>query len=400
MEHVLNILTVAQLNGYLKELFEIDPILQSIWLHGEVSNRTLSSAGHLYFTLKDGAAQIRCVAFKGQISRTNLLIPDNGDAIFAHGRISIYEAQGAYQLYVDVIQPEGTGALHLQFEELRARLEAEGLFETARKRPLPSFPKRIGVVTSPTGAAIRDIISILGRRYPLGELIVAPATVQGDGAAESVCQGIAALNDWADVDVIIVARGGGSLEELWAFNEEPVARAIYASRIPIVSGVGHETDVTIADLVADLRAPTPSAAAELISPDLQDYQAQVETWNNELADLVNDQIEAFRYQTSTLEARLYRSSPSRNLALSRQRVDDYARLAASALSNQLRLYRERVNGQELRLGSLSPLAVLQRGYSICWNERTGQIVSTVNQANSGDALRIRVSDGSFEANVD
>jgi exodeoxyribonuclease VII large subunit len=246
---------------------------------------------------------------------------------------------------------------------------------------------------------VRDIISILARRYPLGEVIVAPATVQGDGAAESICQGIAALNDWADVDVIIVARGGGSLEELWAFNEEPVARAIYASRIPIVSGVGHETDVTIADLVADLRAPTPSAAAELISPNLEDYQAQVALWNRALTEIVNDQIEDFQHQISLLEARMFRSSPSRSLALSRQRVDDYARIAASALQNQLRIYRERINGQEMRLGSLSPLAVLQRGYSICWNERTGQIVNSVEQVTAGDSLRIRVSDGNVEANA-
>ena len=396
----MHILSVAQLNGYLKEVFETDELLQNVWIHGEVSNRSLSPAGHLYFTLKDGQSQIRCVAFRGQIARTGLRIPCNGDAVLAHGRVSIYEVQGVYQLAHDLLQPAGTGLLHRQFEELRARLEAEGLFDETRKRPLPAFPKIIGVVTSPTGAVIRDIISVLRRRYPLAELILAPATVQGDGAAASICQALRALNDWTDVDVIIVARGGGSLEELWPFNEESVARAIYASRVPVVSAIGHETDYTIADFVADLRAPTPSAAAELVSRDYRECQAQVRRWQERLVAIVLGQIQDNRHRLERVEASLKRASPGNALRQSRQRIDDLARMALRSVDSLLTLNRERISGLEMRLSALNPTAVLRRGYSICWHENTGRVVSQVAQVASGDALQVQVSDGVFGARAE
>lgn len=394
------VFSVAQLNGYLKELLECDPVLQSVWVQGEVSNCSLSPAGHLYFTLKDSRSQIRCVAFRSQIGRRGLRVPNNGEAVVVHGRVSIYEVQGSYQLYVDLIQPEGVGLLHLRFEELRARLEAEGLFDPARKRPLPAFPKRVGVVTSPTGAVIRDIISILQRRYPLAELVLAPANVQGDGAADSICLALQALNECGEVDVIIVARGGGSLEELWAFNEERVARAIYASKVPVVSGVGHETDYTIADLAADVRAPTPSAAAELVSPDCRECEAQVRRCQEQLIGLALAQVEDRRAGLERAVANLRRASPANTLARSRQRVDDLARTAAYSVRSLLALHRERVNGQEMRLGSLNPMAVLRRGYSICWHQASGRIITSISHVSSRDALRLQVSDGSFTATAD
>lgn len=394
------VLSVGQLNTYLKELFETDEMLQDVWIQGEVSNCSFSPAGHLYFTLKDGQSQIRCVAFRGQVGRAGLQAPTRGQAVLAHGRVSIYEAQGQYQLYVDLLQPQGTGLLHLQFELLRARLEAEGLFDSARKRSLPAFPKRVGVVTSPTGAVIRDIISVLRRRYPLAEMILAPTVVQGDEAASSICLALQALNEWNEVDVIIVARGGGSLEDLWPFNEEKVARAIYASRVPVVSGVGHETDHTIADLVADVRAPTPSAAAEIISPDYRECQAQTQRWREQLVDIVQEQTEQHREQVERLLTRLQHKSPAAGLARSRQRIDDLARIAVGSVENQLALHREQINSQVMRLGSLNPMAVLARGYSICRHQDTGQLIRTVSDVNSGDPLSLWVSDGVFTARAD
>ena len=264
----MEVYTVSSITTYLRELLETDPHLADIWVSGEVSNLTRSTAGHLYFTLKDSDSQLRCVFFRGATLQRDLAsMVESGAQVVAHGRISLYEVRGDLQFYVDFVQPEGVGVLAMEFERLKARLEQEGLFEQSRKRPLPQFPQRIGVVTSPTGAVFHDICSILARRWPLAEIVLAPSAVQGPEAVRGIVAGIAALNDEPDMDVIIVARGGGSLEELWAFNEEAVARAIYASHAPVVSAVGHETDYTIADYVADVRAPTPSTAAELVAPD-------------------------------------------------------------------------------------------------------------------------------------
>src|SRR5215210_2357791 len=262
----MNILTVSQLNAYLREALDADEILQDLWVEGEISNLSRPASGHWYFTLKEGDAQIRAACWKSYVARIPTL-PTNGDAVLAHGRVSFYEAGGQLQLYVDMIRPAGVGLLHARFEELKARLDAEGLFDPSRKRELPPLPRRIGLVTSPSGAALRDILNVLGRRYPLAEVLLSGCQVQGDGAAETIVEALFALYD-QDVDVIIVARGGGSIEDLWAFNEEIVARAVFASPVPIISGVGHETDTTIIDYVADLRAPTPSAAAELAAPDI------------------------------------------------------------------------------------------------------------------------------------
>jgi exodeoxyribonuclease VII large subunit len=393
----VEIYTISAVTRYVKDLLEADPALQDLWLEGEVSNFVVSAAGHAYFTLKDAASQLRCVLFRSRLAALGGYRPANGTAVIAHGRLSLYEAQGSYQLYVDLLQPEGVGALHLQFELLRSRLEQEGLFDATRKRPLPRFPGRIGVVTSPTGAVLHDIVTVLRRRYPLAELVVAPTLVQGEAAAPRICEAIAALDEYGEVDVMIVARGGGSLEELWPFNEESVARAIYASRAPVVTGIGHETDYTIADWVADLRAPTPSAAAELVAPDWRECGSQVVVWARQLVALAAGRHDAARSATGNAEDLLRRFSPQALVDRRRQQADDLALRARTRLGHLLTIWRARVEGRALQLGSLDPDAVLGRGYSIC--RRDGVTIRSVAQVGPGDAVAVRVSDGSFDTVV-
>ena len=398
MSKATHYFTVSQINSYIKDLFEIDFVLQDLWIEGEVSNFSRSAAGHAYFTLKDEAASIRCVMWRSLAERQPYL-PSNGEAILAHGSISVYEVQGTYQLYVDALQPAGLGILYLEFEALKKRLEAEGLFAHERKRPLPPFPCCVGVVTSPTGAALRDILHVLGRRYPLVEVILSPTLVQGDKAPPQIVAAIEALNEHTDAEAIIVARGGGSLEELWAFNDEQVARAIYSSRLPVISGVGHETDFTIADFVADVRAPTPSAAAEIAVPDRGDLRGTLDFHRNHLVTLVGRQI-AERHGALEAQGRaLSRLSPQAKIATYRQRVDELTRTASASLAHQLALRRERLHGHLLRLQSLSPFATLERGYSITRQLRTGEIVKSVAQVATGDRIETQVSDGKFEGLV-
>ena len=368
----MKIHSVAELTRYLREVLEADSLLADIWVSGEVSNLTESAAGHLYFTLKDETSQLRCVFFRPKLAITL----ENGAAVVTHGRISIYEVSGALQLYVDLVQLEGVGILHLEFERLKAKLEEEGLFEPARKRSLPLFPKRIGVVTSPTGAVFHDIASIIGRRYPLAELVLSPTLVQGDGAVDGIVQALQALNDTEDIDLVILARGGGSLEDLWAFNEEKVARAIYASRAPLISGVGHDTDFTIADFVADVRAPTPSAAAELAVPDCAELEAHIQSLTKTLIVDVTRDLDRYR-----------------------QRTDELTRAASVYLGNYLTISREKLRGRELELASLSPMATLSRGYALVQQSTTGEVVSHIDQVQRGDAIDIKVSDGQFKGRV-
>ncbi len=406
--------TVSQINNYIKELFEIDFVLQDLWIEGEVSNFSRSAAGHAYFTLKDQAASshdvaavsshgvtaasIRCVMWRSVAAR-QAYFPQNGEAILAHGRISVYEVQGTYQFYVDALRPAGLGVLHLQFEALKKRLEAEGLFASDRKRPLPPFPRCLGVVTSPTGAALRDILHVLGRRYPLVEVILAPTLVQGDKAPLQIVAAIEALNEHTDAEAIIVARGGGSLEDLWAFNDERVAQAIYSSRLPVISGVGHETDFTIADFVADVRAPTPSAAAEIAVPDQGELWGTLHLRRNRLVTLIGGQVAERRSAVESQERVLSRLSPQAKIVSHRQRIDELTRAASASLAHQLALRRERLRGHFLRLQSLSPFATLDRGYSITRQLKTGEIVKSVAQVATGDRIETQVSDGKFEGLV-
>ena len=390
----MKIYSVAEVTGYLRELLEADSMLADLWISGEVSNLSESAAGHLYFTLKDEASQLRCVLFR----RGRLALPlESGVAVVAHGRISIYEVAGTLQFYVDLVQPEGIGILHLEFERLKAKLEEEGLFDVARKRGLPPFPRRIGVVTSPTGAVFSDIANIISRRYPLVELVLSLTPVQGDGASEGIVQAFEALNETEGIDLVILARGGGSLEELWAFNEERVARAIFSSKAPVISGVGHDTDFTIADFVADLRAPTPSAAAELAVPHRSELESRIRSHRRSLVATLLAEISQRRSGVDYTAGRLKSLSP--DVDRYRQRIEELTKLASMRLGSFLAINREKLRSQQMQLSTLSPIATLSRGYAQVQHSTTREVVSRIAQVQRGDAIAVRVSDGQFKGKV-
>jgi exodeoxyribonuclease VII large subunit len=394
-------LTVTQLVRQIKEVVEDDDVLRDVWVRGEVSNFTQSSAGHIYFTLKDREAAIRCVMWRTDAARM-LRLPANGDAIEVHGRVSLYEARGDVQLYVDEIKLAGAGALWQEFERLRQRLDAEGLFAAEHKRTLPQFPGAIGVVTSREGAVFHDICHILARRYPLVEVLLAPTLVQGADAAPMIAGAIAAINQFDTesafgIDLLIVARGGGSIEDLWAFNDERVARAIYHSHIPVISAVGHETDFTIADFVADVRAPTPSAAAELAVPDVRELRANIRLFEQRIAQLTRTRLGDARVNLSRQVYALQRNSPRARLANNRQRVDDMARRLGACAAQLLALRREMLSGATRHLAALNPEATLARGYAIVREKESGRVVKSKSQVAGRKEIRVRVSDGEFEA---
>jgi exodeoxyribonuclease VII large subunit len=390
--------TVSQLTGHIRRLIEDEPTLGDVWLEGEVSNFSRASSGHCYFTLKDAGSQIACVMWRN-VSDAQDYLPSGGDLVLAHGHVSVYEAGGRYQLYVDQLQPAGVGNLYLEFERLKAQLEAEGLFDPERKRPLPPLPLRIGVVTSPTAAALRDILNVLSRRYPLAEVLLSPTQVQGDTAPPQIVAALDALNEQSDVDVIIVARGGGSLEDLWAFNDERVARAIAASRLPVICGVGHETDFSLADFCADVRAPTPSAAAELVAPDRIELRTQVVGLAGALTTAMQTVLEEQRWRLAERAQVLRHLSPQAQLTQARQRVDDLLGQVEATARYVLTLRREQLNGLAGQLAAVSPLGTLERGYAIVRHQETDSIVRSAKQVAPGDGLDIRVADGEFEARV-
>ncbi len=389
----MNVYTVGQLANYLKEFVESDPFLGDLWLNGELSNVSRSSAGHLYFTLKDATGQVRSVMFRSAVKPG--VAAEDGAAVLAHGRISFYEARGDLQFIADALLPQGAGALHMEFQRLMAKLEAEGLFAPSRKRALPEFPKRIALVTSPTGAVLQDIISIIGRRYPLAELVLAPVPVQGETAAAAIETAFKRLNQRDDIDLVILARGGGSLEELWPFNEERTARAVYGSRAPVVSAVGHETDYTIVDYVADLRAPTPSAAAELATPNRLELQARLLATESWLKGAMVTLIDASRDEVQLAMRRLLQTRI--DIDRERQRVDDLTRTALLLSRSVMVASRAQINQQLAVLASLDPLRTLERGYAVVHNRQTGGVVAKRAQVRSGDSLNVQVSDGSFNA---
>ena len=389
--------TVTDLTRHLRQLLEADPDLQGVWVQGEISNLSRPSSGHIYFTLKDSGASLRCVMWKGEAAHLRFA-PQDGMAIEAHGSLGIYEVSGQYQLYADSLRPLGEGALYQEFLRLKALLEAEGLFDEARKRPIPASPRRIGIVTSPTGAALRDMLNTLRRRMPLAEVTLAPAPVQGDEAPLALVAALRILNRVAAPEVILLARGGGSIEDLWAFNDERVVRAVTESHAPVVTGVGHETDFTLADFAADLRAPTPTAAAELATAitvlDLR--QTLIE-----MAQILEGSMGVlFERQHNLLEGfqsglRFY--SPLRRVQTDRQRVDELSRRGNAAQAHRLELAAARLKGLENRLTALSPLAVLQRGYAVVTKNK--RVVASKSQVQAGDALRVRLRDGEFDARV-
>ena len=377
-------------------MIEGNEALRDLWVGGEISNFSRAASGHLYFTLKDSTTQMACVMWRPQAARLAVM-PREGMQVVLRGYVTVYESRGVYQFYANELITAGAGLLAAQFEELKARLQAEGLFDAEHKRVLPVLPQRIGVVTSESGAVLHDIVNILRRRYPIAELVLAPSAVQGADAAAQLVEALQRLQALGDVDVIIVARGGGSLEDLWAFNDEGLARAIYACSVPVISAVGHEVDFTIADFVADVRAPTPSAAAELVAPDLAGIAEDIAAWRQRLVDLERMYIDQARSALKAEERALARVSPRFLLDQQRQRVDDLWQRARSAVDHDLALQRERAHGVALRLHALSPLAVLDRGFAIVWRGGEREVVAHVVQVQPGDRLQIQVSDGHFPA---
>ena len=384
--------SVSQVTSHLRQALDSDPLLADLWVTGEVSNLRVSSSGHSYYTLRDDQAVLNCVMFRGQPGAELLA---NGTAVSAHGRITFYEPRGSTDFMVDLAMPQGVGELSLELERLRLRLEAEGLFEESRKRPLPAFPRTIGLVTSPAGAVFHDIENVIRRRYPLAELLLSPTQVQGEGAAPQIAAALESLDRDGRADAIIIARGGGSLEDLWPFNEEIVARAIYASKTPVVSAVGHETDYTIADFVADVRAPTPSAAAELVVPDQHDLRRQIAELAGESGRAVAYLLEGKRTALAALMRRMDLGIP--NLDTLRRRVDDLGRLVQSGAQARIRLAVSSVDGLAQRMRALDPAATLGRGFSVVQNLSSGQVVSGVGQVTPGDPLSITVADGDIPA---
>lgn len=390
--------TVSTLTRYIRQSLESDYRLQDIWISGEVSNVARPSSGHLYFTMKDAHASLRCVMWRSQVAHLPAL-PRDGERMEVHGHISVYEAGGAYQLYADTLRTAGEGEAFREFLRVKALLEAEGLFDPERKRPLPRFPHRIGVVASPTSAGLQDVIHVLERRFPLTELILAPTQVQGEDAPRQIVNALKVLQDAADIDVILIVRGGGSAEDLRAFNTEEVVRAVAASRIPTVSGVGHETDLILVDFAADVRAPTPSAAAEVAVPDRNALLLAVQEARLAAAGLFAEQLR--RLQTA-LEARLARLrlvSPRVQIADSRQRVDEKLRQLELHLQHRIRLLHKETKTLARTLEAIGPAGVMARGYALILHKDDGHIIRSVKQVQPGTELQVRVSDGAFDAEV-
>jgi len=390
------LLSVTELTRYMRALMDSDEILRDIWVSGEISNLSQPSSGHIYFSLKDQTATLRCVIWRTTAMRM-LVNLRNGQAVEAHGAISLYERDGTYQLYVDSLRLAGEGWLYQEFLRLKARLEAEGLFDEARKRAIPAIPQRIGIVTSATGAALQDILNTLTNRYPLAEVILSPAPVQGDDAPPRLVKALQRL-EAARPDVIIMARGGGSLEDLWAFNDERLVRAIVASSIPVITGIGHETDFTLADFAADLRAPTPTGAAVLATPDAAEMRAALGSLLLHLDSAMVALIVASKRDTADILLRLGRLSPQRKVQDDRQRLDELLERAVRSLSAHQRLRHAQVDGLSSRLQALSPLAVLQRGYAVLRGP-DGRILQSVSQVKPGDIVKARIQDGDLTAQV-
>ena len=395
-----SVISVTGLALYLKELLDRNDILQNIWVHGEVSNcKTYPSSGHCYFTLKEGDAQIPCVFFKYSRMRSSAPELRNGMAIAVNGRVAFYERDGKVQFYVESVKLIGEGALFQRFEQLKTRLAAEGLFDAERKRPLPQQPTTIGIVTSLQAAALRDMLRVLRTRYPLAQVVLAPALVQGAEAPASIAAALDLLNEHAEADVIIVGRGGGSIEELWAFNEEVVARAIARSRIPVISGVGHETDVTIADFVADQRASTPTAAATAAVPDMELWRVDVLEKQRLLSELMREQLYDLHDQLEQAQHDLQRASPLSMINGRRQQLDEATERLQTHMQHSISLRNERLRGVALQLHSLSPLLTIARGYAVVRREADQSIVSSVQQVEHGDQLTIQVQDGRIPVEV-
>jgi exodeoxyribonuclease VII large subunit len=394
-----SIFSVTQISRYLKELMDTDEILQDVWIRGEISGCRTYPSGHCYFTLKDAEAQLPCVFFKNARLRSSTPELRDGMAIAANGRISLYERDGKMQLYVENVELIGDGALFLRFEQLKERLAAEGLFDESRKRPLPSSPSIVGIVTSPEAAALRDMLRVLRTRFPLAQVILYPTLVQGSEAPTAIAHALDMLNAHSKADVVILGRGGGSIEDLWAFNEEVVARAIARSRITVISGVGHETDFTIADLVADYRASTPTAAAAAAVPDINEWREKLLAFEEELTESIETYLIDQRELQGRIQRDLQRLNPQYQLERLQQRLDDTSALLQARMEHILSLRIERLKGIALRLHSLSPLLTIARGFAVVRRDSDFSLVTKTHQVNVGDELTIQVTDGQIHAQV-
>lgn len=392
------VLSVSQLNRYIKMNFDADENLANIFISGEISNFTNHyRTGHLYFTLKDDSAAVRAVMFNSSAKRLKFM-PEDGMKVIARGRVSVYEASGQYQLYVDDMQPDGVGALNLAYEQLKEKLQKEGVFSEQHKKPLPPYPEKVGVITSPTGAAVRDIINVLGRRFPYAEIVFCPVLVQGEGAHLQLTDAVNLFNSERAADVIIIGRGGGSIEDLWEFNDEGLARAVYNSEIPVISAVGHETDFTICDFVADMRAPTPSAAAELAVPDANELQYALSALKNRMFLNVSSGIADRRSRLEYLTSKGALKSPEEMLSNRSQRLD-------TAFSKMLSSYENRIGGKKVEfisaataLSKLDPMSVLMRGFAFV-SDKNGKNVYSSQALAKGDKINVRFHDGSAVCEV-
>lgn len=393
----MHVLSVSELAGYISAVVESDPVLADVWVEGEVSNWSRASSGHCYWTMRQYEANIATVCWRQSAQRQPSL-PSNGEQVLVHGKVEFWPGNGRLQLYVDLIRPAGIGLLHAQLEALKQRLEAEGLFDTARKRPIPELPRSIGIVTSPTGAALRDILHVLGARWPLADVLLAPAKVQGEGSAESIVEALYDLYAVAP-DVIVLARGGGSIEDLWSFNDESVARAVFASPVPLITGVGHETDTTIVDFVADLRAPTPSLAAAEASPDRAALHGELLAQLEDLHEHMLRRVAGERDELSQLAQRVQRLAPVARLARGRadlQALRERLHRGAATSSELRRLRLASVRG---RLEMLSPHGTLARGYAIV-RRANGAVVLDPSEVEDGAPLRLELRDGPLGATAD
>jgi len=389
--------SVSDVNTYLRNLMESDANLQDLWVEGEVSNVSRPKSGHVYFTLKDEESALRCVMWKNVASGLDFRM-EEGDAVEAHGNLSVYERRGQYQLYVDFLRPRGEGRLYQEYLRLKARLEEEGLFAEEHKSAPPQWPGKIGVVTSPTGAALQDILNTLRRRYPLVEVVLSPSSVQGEKAPREIVAALDRLNAQGEVDLIILSRGGGSIEDLWAFNDEEVARAIFDSPIPVISGVGHETDFTIADFVSDVRAPTPTAAAELAVPDRAELKALTEDLAARVRRTYLSYLSDQRWMISNLRSQITRFSPQYEIRTGKQRLDELGSRLEMGISRVFSNARQRLTALMEHLEALNPESILKRGYTVL-TTADGTVVYRVAQVEGGDVLEARVSDGRFQVEV-
>lgn len=389
--------SVAQLNNYVKSLMDYDLTLKALFLVGEISNFKAHSSGHMYMTLKDDKSSIKAVMFRGNASKLKFM-PSDGMKIIAFGSVSVFERDGAYQFYIENMQPDGVGSLSIAFEQLKEKLQKEGLFDTSAKKPLPKYPKTVGVVTSPTGAAFQDICNVLGRRWPMARIVISPALVQGETAPRSIVEAIEDLDASGEADVIIVARGGGSIEDLWCFNDERVARAIFDTKTPIISGVGHETDFTIADFVADMRAPTPSAAAEIVVPDVLAERDHIMQLTMRSQKLMLNRISTLRTSLNLLTSRNVMQGPVALINERRLLLDNFVDRMNAAASAKVSGDRSNFVVLASKLDAFSPLKVLSRGYSITEGDKG--VIKSVEEVSPGDKISIRLNDGTIRAEVE